>query len=155
MPVYLSRKALEELRKELHQARTAGRAAAAKAIAEARAHGDLKENAEYHAAKEAQGLLEAKIAQMEYTLGEARVVDKSQIETSNVRIFTTVKVLNTNMGREQSFKIVSAREANLAKGRLSVDSPIGRGLLGAKVGDLVDIQIPRGTLTLKVLDISL
>jgi len=154
MPVYLSREALEKLRSDLHHARTVGRAGAARAIAEARAHGDLKENAEYDAAKDAQGMLEARIAQMEQTLGQARVVDEAQIDSARARIFSTVHVLNQKLGRKQSFKLVSAQEADLSKGFISIESPIGKGLLGRAVGEVVDIQVPRGIMTFEILEIS-
>jgi len=154
MPVYLSREALEKLRKDLHRARTIGRADAARAIAEARSHGDLKENAEYDAAKDAQGMLEARIARMEQTLGQARVIDETQIDNARARIFSTVQVFNQKMGRKQSFKLVSAQEANLSKGLISIESPIGKGLLGCAVGEVVDIEVPRGVMTFEILEIS-
>ncbi len=153
MPIYLTREALEQLRHDLRHARTAGRAAAAHAIAEARAHGDLKENAEYDAAKDAQGRLEARIAQMEHTLGEARVVNEAQIDTSRARILSTVRVHNRRAGREQSFKLVSVQEADLAKGWISVESPIGKGLLGSAVGEVIKIAVPRGMVEFEILDI--
>ncbi len=154
MPIYLTQEAFDKLRRDLHHARTVGRAQAARAIGEARAHGDLKENAEYHAAKDAQGQLEARIAHMEHTLGEARVVNESQVDTSRARILSTVRVHNKKAGRAQSFKLVASQEADLAKGRISVESPIGKGLLGSAVGDVVRIQVPRGIMEFEVLGIS-
>ena len=154
MPIYLTREALKELRRDLHHARTVGRRDAARAIADARAHGDLKENAEYDAAKDAQGRLEARIARMEYTLGEARLLDESRVDASRARILSTVRVRNRAAGREQSFKLVSVQEADIARGRISVASPIGKGLLGSAVGDVVRIEVPRGVVELEVLDIS-
>ena len=154
MPIYLTQEALEKLRRDLHHARTVERVTAAHAIAEARAHGDLKENAEYDAAKDAQGRLEARIAKMEYTLGEARVLDESQVDTSRAHILSTVRVHNKNARREQSFKLVSMQEANIAKGLISIASPIGKGLLGHAVGDVVRIEVPRGIVELEILDIS-
>ena len=154
MAIYMTKQALEKLRQELHHARTVERVKASKAIAEARAHGDLKENAEYHAAKDAQGLLEARIAKMEYTLGEARVVDEARIDTSRARILSKVRVRNKATGREQDLQLVSVREANIAQGRISIASPIGKGLLGSAVGEVVRIQVPRGTVEFEVLDVS-
>ena len=154
MPIYLTKEALDKLRRELHEARTTGRQAASQAIAEARAHGDLKENAEYDAAKNAQGMLEARIAQMEHTLGEARVLDESQVDSSKARIMSSVRVLNRSINREQTFKLVSAQEANIAQGLISVVSPIGKGLLGTATGDVVSITVPRGIMELEVLEIS-
>ena len=154
MPIYLTKEALGKLRSDLHHARTVGRNNASRAIAEARAHGDLKENAEYDAAKDTQGRLEARIAKMEYTLGEARVVDESQVDTSRARILSTVRVLNKSVRREQSFKLVSVQEANISKGLISIASPIGKGLLGSAVGDTIRIEVPRGVVELEVLAIS-
>lgn len=145
---------MEQLSKDLHHARTVERAKASQAIADARAHGDLKENAEYHAAKDAQGLLEARIAKMEYTLGEARVVDEKRIDTSRARILSKVHIRNRKTGHEQSFKLVSVREANIAKGLISVASPIGKGLLGCAEGEVVSIEVPRGTVEFEVLTVS-
>ena len=154
MPIYLTKEALEKLRRDLHHARTVERTNAARAIAEARSHGDLKENAEYDAAKDAQGQLEARIARMENTLGEARVLDESQVDTSRARILSTVRVLNRSAKREQTFTLVSVQEANIARGLISIASPIGKGLLGRAVGDIVRIKVPRGTVELEVLEIS-
>lgn len=152
--VYLTPEGLQELKEELHHARTTERRDIAEAIAEARAQGDLSENAEYDAAKEAQGHLEARIAELEETLGNARVLDDSQVDTSSARILSKVKVKNTKAGKEFVYTLVSAREANLREGKISVESPIGKALLGRREGDTVDIQVPAGNLKLKVLDIS-
>jgi len=152
--VYLTKEALEKLREEVHHLRTAGRARIADAIAEARSHGDLSENAEYDAAKEEQGKLEARIAKMETTISNARIIDESQVDTSKAYILSTVRVKNRKAGREQSFTLVSQQEADLSQNKISIDSPIGKGLLGREVGDVVEITVPAGTVELEILDIS-
>lgn len=145
---------LGRLKDELQFMRTKERARIAAAIAEARAQGDLSENAEYDAAKEAQGHLEAKIAKLEETISTARIVDERQIDASRARILSIVKVKNLTARKEQTFTLVSAAEANLAQGKISVDSPIGKGLLGSQIGDVVDIKVPAGKIRFEVLDIS-
>jgi transcription elongation factor GreA len=152
--VYLTQEGLEDLRSELQFLRTKERARIAQDIAEARTQGDLSENAEYDAAKEAQGLLEAKIAKMEQVISNARIVDESQIDTSKAYILSKVRVKNLKTGMEQSYQLVSQREANLAQGRISVNSPIGKGLLGQEVGAVIDIVVPAGKVQLKILEIS-
>lgn len=152
--VYLTADGLQELKDELHRARTVERKEIADAIAEARAQGDLSENAEYDAAKEAQGHLEARIAELEKTFGNARVLDDSQVDTSAARILSRVKVKNTKARKEFEYTLVSAREANLREGKISVDSPIGKALLGRRAGDTVDVRVPAGDVKLRVLEIS-
>lgn len=152
--IYLTQEGLDDLRRELQELRTKGRSEIAQAIAEARAQGDLSENAEYDAAKDAQGMLEAKIAKMEAQITKARIVDDRKIDTSKAYILSTVKVKNLKNGMEQTYQLVSQREMNLAKGKISVDSPIGRGLLGKAVGDVIDIKVPAGKVKLEVLEIS-
>jgi transcription elongation factor GreA len=151
---YLTEEGLTKLKEELQHLRTKGRADIAEAIAEARAQGDLSENAEYDAAKEEQGHLEARIAKLESTIASARIVDESQIDSSKAYILSTVKVRNTGNGMEQSYKLVAPEEADFAEGRISIKSPIGRGLLGKSVGDKVEIKVPAGTVELELLDIS-
>ena len=134
--------------------RTKERSRIATAIAEARAQGDLSENAEYDAAKEAQGHLEAKIAQLEQTVSEARIVDETQIDSSKAFILSTVRVKNLQNKAEQSFTLVSAQEADLAEGKISVTSPIGKGFLGKSVGDVVEVQAPAGKMKFEILEVS-
>ena len=153
-PVYLTKESLQKLKDELHHMRTAERARIADAIAEARSHGDLSENAEYDAAKEAQGQLEARIAKMEQTLSNARILDESQIDTSKAFILSNVRVKNHRTGSEQVFTLVSEQEADLAKGKISIKSPIGKGLLGKEPGDVVEIKVPAGKVKLEILEIS-
>ena len=152
--VYLTEEGLEKLKKELHFLRTKERARIANEIAEAREKGDISENAEYDAAKEAQGHLEARIAQVENTIANARLVDENQIDTSKAYILSDVTIKNLDSGMERTFKLVSAEEADTASGRISVTSPIGKGLLGHEVGDVVEIEVPRGTMKFEILDIS-
>lgn len=153
-PVYLTTEGLQKLKDELHFLRTKERARIATAIADARAQGDLSENAEYDAAKEAQGHLEARIAQLESTIGDARIVDESQIDSSKAYILSTVRVRNLQSDLEQSFTLVSAEEADLAKGKISVTSPIGRGFLGRSAGDEVEVSVPAGQIKFKILEIT-
>lgn len=152
--VYLTKEALDRMREELHELRTAGRARIASEIAEARSHGDLSENAEYDAAKEAQGKLEARIAKMEETIGSARIIDESQVDTSRAFILSRVRVKNYRLGAEQIFTLVSEQEADLSQLKISIDSPIGKGLLGKEVGDVIEIAVPAGQLKLEILEIS-
>ena len=153
-PVYLTKEALQKFKDELHHLRTAERARIAAEIAEARAHGDLSENAEYDAAKEAQGKLEARIAKMKQTLGSARIVDESQIDTSKAFILSTVRVKNLKTGTEQLFTLCSEQEADFAQGKISITSPIGKGLLGRSVGDITEITVPAGQVKLEILEIT-
>jgi transcription elongation factor GreA len=142
------------MREELQFLRTKERARIASAIAEAREKGDLSENAEYDAAKEAQGHLEARISKLETTIASARLVDESQIDASKAFILSTVTVKNSGNGSKQSYQLVSAEEADLSAGKISVTSPIGKGLLGKSVGEKVHITVPAGKVTLEILDIS-
>ncbi len=152
--VYLTPEGLQNLKDELQFLRTRERARIAQAIADARAQGDLSENAEYDAAKEAQGHLEARIAKIEATISSARIVDDSRIDASKAYILSTVRVKNLNNGMEQTYMLTSAQEANLAQGKISVSSPIGKGLLGKSVGDVIKIKIPAGTVSLEIMEIS-
>ena len=153
-PVYLTAEALQKLKNELQTARTTGRHDIAEAIAEARAQGDLSENAEYDAAKEAQGHLEARIAKLEETVANARVVDESSIDTSKARILSKVKVRNKKAKREMVYTLVSAEEADLKEQKISIHSPIGKALLGKAVGDAVRVKVPAGVVEFEILDIS-
>jgi transcription elongation factor GreA len=153
-PVYLTPDGLQKLTEELRFMKFQERRRISRAIAEAREKGDLSENAEYDAAKEAQGLLEARIAKMETTIANSRVVDESQMDTSKAFILSTVRVKNQNNGMEQSYTLVSAQEANCAQSRISVTSPIGKGLLGKAVGDVVNISVPAGDVKLEVIEIN-
>jgi transcription elongation factor GreA len=151
---YVTKETLEQMKAELHQLKSVERPAASRAIAEAREKGDLKENAEYDAAKEAQGLLEAKISILDGQVASARVVDESTIDTSKVSILTKVKVTNLGTKKEVTYQIVSETEADLKLGKISVTSPIGKGLLGKQVGEVAEVTAPAGVLKFKVLDIS-
>jgi transcription elongation factor GreA len=153
-PTYMSREGLEKLKEDLHDLKTRQRQEIAKAIQEAREKGDLSENAEYDAAKDAQGLLEMRIAQLEDLYSNARVVDDSSIDTDKVHILSNVKLLNKKTNTEVTYRIVSTNEASLKDGKISIESPIGKGLLGKAVGDEVEIEVPAGKVTLKVLDIT-
>jgi transcription elongation factor GreA len=152
---YVTKETLEQMKVELHQLRSVERPAASRAIAEAREKGDLKENAEYDAAKEAQGHLEAKIAQLDGQVATARIVDESTIDTSKVSILTKVKVTNLNTKKQVTYQIVSEKEADLKMGKISYSSPIGKGLLGKAIGEVAEVTAPAGVFKLKVEDISL
>ncbi|MCF8217348.1 MAG: transcription elongation factor GreA [Bacteroidales bacterium] len=151
---YYSEEGLEKLKNELHQLETVERPKISQQIAEARDKGDLSENAEYDAAKEAQGLLEAKIAQLKELIGKARVIDESQIDDSKVLLFSNVKIKNLKNKAKMTYTIVPEKESNLKEGKISVDSPIAKGLLGKEIGDKVDIEVPAGTVTFEIIDIS-
>ena len=153
-PTYLTENGLQKLKEELQFLKTKERARIAQAIVDACAQGDLSEHAEYDAAKDEQALLEAKIAKLEDTVANARLLDESQIDASKAYILSTVKVKNTANGMEQTYTLVSPQEADFATGRISVKSPIGEGLLGTQVGDQVAIKVPAGKVTLEVLEIS-
>ena len=140
--IYVSKATLEQLKEELHRMRTVDRPAAARAIAEAREKGDLKENAEYDAAKEAQGMLEAKIKKLEHIIATARIVDETAIDTSKVSILTKVTLTNLATKKQVTYQIVSEKEANLKQQKISAASPIGKGLLGKAVGETAEIKIP-------------
>lgn len=152
---YVSKETLELMREELNRMKTSGRAEIARQISEAREKGDLKENAEYDAAKEAQGLHEAKVAQLESSLANTRILDPKDIDTSKVSILSRIKV--TNMGTKKSFEyqIVSEGEADIKSGKISVTSPIGRGLLGKSKGEIAEIVVPNGVMKFKIESISL
>ena len=152
---YLTKEALEQLKAEIQKLKTVDRPAASRAIAEARDKGDLRENAEYDAAKETQGLLEAKIQKLEGELANARVIDEGSIDTSKVSIMTKVTVTNLNSKKQVTYQLVSEKEADLKVGKISVTSPIGKGLLGRQVGDVAEVQAPAGTIKYKVENISI
>jgi len=152
---YMTKEGYDKLKGELNELKTTGRANAAKAIAEAREKGDLSENAEYDAAKDAQGHLEAKINQLEKMMAEARILDESQLDTSKVTILSNVKLLNKKNNKEITYKLVSKAESDLKAKKISVDSPIGKGLLGKKVGEIAEITTPGGVIQFEVLDISI
>ncbi|MEN9522818.1 MAG: hypothetical protein RL065_1195 [Bacteroidota bacterium] len=152
---YLSHEGMENLKVELNDLRTKGRAEMARQIAEARDKGDLSENAEYDAAKEAQGHLEAKIAKLEDMLANARVMDASSIDTSKVSVMCNVKLKNLKDKKTITYQLVSEKEADLKSGRISVGSPIGKGLLGKQVGEIAEITVPAGTLKFEVLEIGI
>lgn len=152
---YVSKEALESLKEEINRMKTAGRAEIARQISEAREKGDLKENAEYDAAKEAQGLHEAKLASLEATLANARILDPKDIDTSKVSILSKVKVTNLATKKTVEYQIVSESEADLKSGKISVNSPIAKGLLGRVKGDTAEISVPNGVMKFKIEDISL
>lgn len=151
---YVTQETLDQMRLELQRMKAVDRPAASRAIAEAREKGDLKENAEYDAAKEAQGLLEAKIAAMEGSLANVRVLDASNIDTSKVSILTKVTLTNLGTKKKVTYKIVSEKEADLKAGKISITSPIGKGILGKIVGDTAEIQAPAGVLKFKIENIT-
>lgn len=151
---YYTPEGYAKLKAELEHMKTVERAHVIKQIAEARDKGDLSENAEYDAAKEAQGMLELRIAKLEETLASARVVDASQLDNSKVLILSTVRIRNQQNGREVTYTLVAQNEANIAQGKISVDSPIGKGLLGKSVGEVAEIKVPSGTMHFEVLEIT-
>lgn len=151
---YYTEAGLKKLRDEVRQLKDIERPKASQAIAEARDKGDLSENAEYDAAKEAQGLLEIKISKLEETLANARLIDTSQLDTSKVLVLSTVKLKNQANHKEMKYTLVAESEADLKAGKISVTSPIGKGLLGKSVGDVAEIKVPQGTLTFDILEIT-
>jgi len=151
----MTKEGYDKLKAELDKYKTEGRAEAAKAIAEAREKGDLSENAEYDAAKDAQGMLEAKINSLEKIMSQARILDESQLDTSKVTILSNVRLLNKKVNKEITYKLVSKAESNLKEKKISVDSPIGQGLLGKKVGEIAEITTPGGIISFEVLEISI
>jgi transcription elongation factor GreA len=151
---YYTEEGLKKLREELNQLKDIERPKISNAIAEARDKGDLSENAEYDAAKEAQGMLEMKISKLEETLAGARLIDESQLDTSKILVLSKVKIKNETNGMEMDYMLVADGEADLASGKISVNSPIGKGLLGKSVGDIAKISVPNGTLKFKILEIS-
>ena len=151
---YFSKDGLQKIKDELKDLQTKGRADMAKQIAEARDKGDLSENAEYDAAKEAQGMLEMRIARMEENYANARLIDESQLDVSKVLVLSTVELLNKTNGMKMTYTLVAQSEADLKTGKISVNSPIGQGLLGKKVGEMAEITIPSGTIQLEITKIS-
>jgi len=151
----MTEEGLKKLKEELHFLETVERPRIIAAIAEAREKGDLSENAEYDAAKEAQGALETKIAQLKARLMDARVLDTSDINTNEVQILTKVRVRQKNTGMEKTFQLVTEGEANIAEGKISISTPIAKGLLGKKVGEIAQVQVPIGLLEFEILEISL
>jgi transcription elongation factor GreA len=152
---YYTKEVLEQSRAELQKMKTVDRTAASRAIAEAREKGDLRENAEYDAAKEAQGLLEAKIQRLEGELANARVMDEGSIDTSKVSVLTKVTVTNLNTKKQVTYHLVSEKEADLKLGKISVTSPIGKGLLGKHIGETTEVQVPAGVIKFKVENITI
>jgi transcription elongation factor GreA len=152
---YLTPEGYTKIKAELEELKTTGRAEAARAIAEAREKGDLSENAEYDAAKDAQGLLELKINELEKVLANARVLDENDLDDSEVRVLSNVTIRNTANGKEVTYKLVSESEASLKDKKISISSPMGKGLLGKTVGDIAEVATPRGTLTFEILNISI
>jgi len=150
---YYTEEGLKKLRAELDQLRDVERPKASQDIADARDKGDLSENAEYDAAKEAQGMLEMRIAKLEEVVANARVIDESQLDTSKVLIHSRVKLKNTKMNKEMTYKLVAQSEADLKAGKISVDSPIGKGLLGKEAGDIAEIDVPNGMITFEILEV--
>lgn len=151
---YYTKEGLDKLKKELEHMKSVERPKISQQIAEARDKGDLSENAEYDAAKEAQGLLEMKISKLEDTLSTARLMDNSKIDTSKVMVLATVKIKNTKNGMQMTYKLVSESEADLKAGKISISSPIGKGLTGKKVGDVAEIQTPAGKMEFEILEIN-
>ncbi len=152
--VYLTREKLAELEAQLKDMKTNGRKEAARKIAEARAHGDLSENSEYDAAKEEMQMLELRIAQLEQTLTRTRVIDPNDVRTDKVYIFSKVELLDMLSNKKIEYQLVSTEEADIVKGKISTDSPIGKNLLGKEVGDVVSIKVPAGMKQYKILAIS-
>lgn len=152
---YFTQEGYDKLKQELHELRTKERPFISNQIAEARDKGDLSENAEYHAAKEAQGLLELKIAKLQEVLNNAKVVDKSQLDTSKVLILSKVKIKNVANGATMNYTLVTENEANLKEGRISVNSPVAKALLGKKVGAIAKVTTPNGEMKFEILEISM
>ena len=153
--MYVTQETFDKMREELHRMKSVDRPAASRAIAEAREKGDLKENAEYDAAKEAQGMLEAKIKQHESAISNAKIVDTSTIDTSKVTILTKVTITNEATKKSVTYQLVGEKEADLKAGKISASSPIGKGLIGKKVGELAEIQAPNGVMKFMVDNITI
>jgi transcription elongation factor GreA len=151
---YYTEEGLKKLKDELNQLKDVERPKASNAIAEARDKGDLSENAEYDAAKEAQGMLEMRISKLEERLANARMIDESQLDNSKVLVLSKVKIRNKSNGMTMDYMIVADGEADLSKGKISVNSPIGKGLLGKSVGEIAKISVPTGFIDLEILEIS-
>lgn len=152
---YYTEEGLQKLKSELHQLETVERKIATNAVAEARDKGDLSENAEYDAAREAQAMLEMKIGKLKEVIANARIVDESKLDLSKASILTTVKIKNIKNSATMKYTLVAESEADLKSGKISVDSPIGKALLGKKVKDKVDVQVPAGLMTFEIIEISL
>lgn len=152
---YYSQEGYDKLKKELDHMKSVERPRISEQIAEARDKGDLSENAEYDAAKEAQGILEMKISKLENTLANARVLDSSQVDTSKVMVLSTVTIKNTKNGKKLKYQLVSESEADLKKGKISMSSPIGQGLVGKERGEVAEIQTPSGQMTFEIIDITM
>ncbi len=152
---YVTQETFENMKEELHQLKSVERPAASRAIAEAREKGDLKENAEYDAAKEAQGMLEAKIKQLEGIIANAKIVDTNSIDTSKVTILTKVTITNVATKKTVTYQIVGEKEADLKAGKISASSPIGKGLIGKVIGEIAEVQAPNGIMKFKVEDITI
>lgn len=153
--MYVTKETFDKMREELHRMKSVDRPASSRAIAEAREKGDLKENAEYDAAKEAQGMLEAKIKQLEGMIANAKIVDTNSIDTSKVTILTKVTITNMANNKVLTYQIVGEKEADLKLGKISAGSPIGKGLMGKVRGDIAEIQVPTGLLTFRIDDITI
>ena len=151
---YVTKEGLEKLREELHQLETFERPKISQQIADARDKGDLSENAEYDAAKEAQGMLEMRIAKLEEIHSNARLIDETQLDMSKVLVLSNVKIKNQANGMEMKYTLVAESEADLKTGKISVTSPIGRGLLGKSVGEVAEITVPNGVLKFEILEVS-
>jgi len=152
--VYLTREKLAELEAQLKELKTKGRQEAARKLAEARSHGDLSENSEYDAAKEEMAMLELRIAQLEQTLSRTRVMDPNEVRTDKIYIFSKVKVQDLLSNKILEYQLVSTEEADIVNGKISTDSPIGKGLLGKTVGDVVSVQVPSGVKQYRILEIN-
>jgi transcription elongation factor GreA len=153
--MYVTKETLEKMKVELHHMKTVERPGAARAIAEAREKGDLRENAEYDAAKEAQGILEAKMALLESQIASARIVSTDEIDTSKASILTKVTITNVATKKTVTYQLVGEKEADLKAGKISISSPIGKGLLGKVIGDIAEVQAPNGVMKFKVEAISI
>jgi transcription elongation factor GreA len=151
---YLSKEGFEKLNRELRELKTNGRRSIAQQIEEARSHGDLSENAEYEAAKEAQAHLEKRIAELEMSLSNSRIIDEKAVDGSKVYVLSTVTILNKKTGKEMTYTLVSKQEADFAKGKISIDSPIGSALMGKEPGDVVEVKVPAGKLELEIRSIE-
>jgi transcription elongation factor GreA len=152
---YMTKEGYNKLLEELNRLESEQRPAISKQIAEARDKGDLSENAEYDAAKEAQGILESKISQLKTLISNARLIDESQISTDSVQILNKVTIRNTKNNHQMIYTLVSESEADLKAGKISINTPIGKGLMGKKVGDIAEIKVPSGIMSFEIIDISL
>lgn len=153
--IYVTEEGLKKMKDELDQLRTVERPSISKQIAEARDKGDLSENAEYAAAKEAQGMLEMKISKLEDLVARSRIIDESKIDTSTIRILSKVKIKNKSNNSVMIYQLVPESEANLKQGKIAVNSPIAQGIIGKKVGDVVQIKVPSGVIPFEIVEISI